>query len=219
MLSLTPVPRKKRRKNRNARSDTNPRWPLWACSLTLIAIGVLAYTNSFHGVFIFDDLDIPKNLSIRTLLPPWDALFGIANVSRPLIGLSLAINYAISGLEVWSYHLLNLLIHLAAALTLFGIVRRTLIGPRLAERFGRHATTLSLAIAMIWLVHPLQTESVTYIIQRGESLMGMLYLLTLYCVIRGADSDRSRLWYAAAVAACAGGMLSKQVMATAPIVV
>jgi tetratricopeptide (TPR) repeat protein len=214
------VARKKKRKGKDpkSRSTTNPH-PALACALALAAIGTLVYVNSFHGIFIFDDLDIPKNLSIRTLWPPWGALFDASNVSRPLIGLSLAINYAISGLDVWSYHLLNLSIHLAAGLTLFGIIRRTLINPRLTEKFGRHATLLALSIALIWLVHPLQTQSVTYIIQRGESLMGLFYLLTLYCVIRGADSQRNGLWYAAAVAACACGMLSKQVMVTAPIVV
>jgi tetratricopeptide (TPR) repeat protein len=214
------VARKKKRKGKDpkSRSTTNPH-PALACALALAAIGTLVYVNSFHGIFIFDDLDLPKNLLIRTLWPPWGALFDASNVSRPLIGLSLAINYAISGLDVWSYHLLNLSIHLAAGLTLFGIIRRTLINPRSTEKFGRHATLLALSIALIWLVHPLQTQSVTYIIQRGESLMGLFYLLTLYCVIRGADSQRNGLWYAAAVAACACGMLSKQVMVTAPLVV
>jgi tetratricopeptide (TPR) repeat protein len=215
------VARKKKKKSKDHKhlSRAQPHWPTLACTIVLLAVGITAYINSFHGIFIFDDLDVPKNLSIRTLWPPWGALFDVANVSRPLIGLSLAINYAISGLDVWSYHLLNLSIHLAAGMTLFGIVRRTLINPRLADQFGRHATLPALAIALIWLVHPLQTQSVTYIIQRGESLMGLSNLLTLYCVIRGADSRRSGLWYAAAVASCACGMLSKQVMVTAPLVV
>ena len=66
---------------------------------------------------------------------------------------------------------------------------------------------------------PLQTESVTYIIQRTEALVGLFYLLTLYCVIRGATSRRSMSWYAAAVAACLLGMATKEVMATAPVIV
>lgn len=222
---LRPVTRtgKRRRTQKVARASRRPgrrsNWSAWCAPLVLIAIGTLAYINSFRGVFIFDDLDLPKNLSTQVLWPPWSALFGAANVNRPLIGLSLAINYAISGFDVWSYHLLNLMIHLLAGLALFGIVRRTLLNPRLSGRFGAHSTALALAIALIWLAHPLQTQSVTYIIQRGESLMGMFYLVTLYCVIRGAASPRSRLWYSAAVAACLGGMLSKQVMVTAPVVV
>jgi tetratricopeptide (TPR) repeat protein len=190
----------------------------WLPQVALVTVAAFAYANSFRGVFIFDDLDIPKNIGTVTLWPPWAALSG-PNLSRPLIGLSLAINYVVSGFDVWSYHFLNLTIHLIAGLALFGIVRRTLLNPRLSDRFGRHSTGLALVIALVWLVHPLQTQSVTYIIQRAESLMGMFYLLTLYCVIRGADSQNSRPWYVAAVVACAAGMLSKQVMVTAPIVI
>ena len=69
------------------------------------------------------------------------------------------------------------------------------------------------------VLHPLQTQGVTYVIQRSESLMGLFYLLTMYCVIRGADSRRSALWYAGATACCWLGMGSKAVMVTGPVVV
>ena len=138
---------------------------------------------------------------------------------RPLANLSFAVNYAIGKLAVPSYHAGNLLIHLLAALTLFGIIRRTLLLPALRDRFGPASTALAAAAALIWALHPLQTESVTYLVQRAESLMGLCYLLTLYSVIRGASSERPRPWYAAAVALCALGMGAKEVMASAPIVV
>jgi len=75
--------------------------------------------------------------------------------------------------------------------------------------------------ALLWTLHPLQTESVTYIVQRAESLMGLFYLLTVYCFIRGAgaDSRRHRLWFALCVAACLLGMATKEVMASAPLIV
>ena len=138
---------------------------------------------------------------------------------RPLVCLTLALNYALGGLEPWSYHVVNLAIHACAALVLFGIVRRTLQGPRLRERFGTPANGLAAAIAILWAVHPMQTESVTYVIQRMESLMGLFLLLTLYCVIRGHDSPRRLWWFAGAVACCALGMATKEGMATAPIIV
>ena len=72
-------------------------------------------------------------------------------------------------------------------------------------------------IAIVWTVHPLQTESVTYTIQRAESLMGLCYLLTLYCMLRGAASAHRGRWYLAAVIACWLGMGSKEVMVTAPL--
>ncbi len=189
----------------------------WLPAATIAVAGVLAYANSFQGQFVFDDHNSIENASLHQLWPPWPALFAPENVHRPLVSLSLAINYAISGYQVWSYHLVNLLIHLAAAAALFGIVRRTLLSDRLRARFAARADALALAVALVWMIHPLQTQAVTYIIQRCESLMGMFYLLTLYCAIRGLESPRKRLWNAAAIAACAAGMLSKQVMVTAPL--
>src|SRR5437016_11907184 len=101
---------------------------------------------------------------------------------------------------------------------MFGIVRRTLQGPRLRDRFGTQASGRAAAVAVCWAVHPLQTESVTYIIQRTESLMGLFLLLTLYCVIRGHDSPRRSWWYATAVICCALGMGSKEGMVIAPVI-
>jgi protein O-mannosyl-transferase len=187
--------------------------------LLILMAGILAYLTSFQGDFAFDDHYYISKPFISHLWPPWTSMFAPETVSRPLIGLSLAINYAISGTNVWSYHLFNLLIHLFAALALFGIVRRTLLTERLREDYGKAATSLALAVALIWVVHPLNTQAVTYIIQRCESLMGMFYLLTLYCAIRSFDAKQKRWWYAGAIAACTAGVLSKQVMVTAPLMV
>ena len=139
-------------------------------------------------------------------------------VGRPVPNLSLAVNYAIGGLNVEGYHVVNLAIHILAALALFGLVRRTLLLPALVERFGSASTGLALAVALVWALHPLQTESVTYIIQRAEALVGLFYLLTLYCLLRGATSARTWVWYAATVGTCAMGMASKEVMVSAPLV-
>jgi len=157
----------------------------------MVVFAALAvYHNSFSGPFIFDDRRaITENLTIRH---PWSALAppstGGGVIGRPLVNLSLALNYAVGGLKVWGYHATNLAIHILAGLTLFGIVRRTL----LRQGYGGHtllrldsATALAFTVALLWVVHPLQTESVTSIIQRTESLMGLFYLLTLYCFIRG----------------------------------
>ncbi|MGB2987435.1 MAG: glycosyltransferase family 39 protein, partial [Phycisphaerae bacterium] len=184
--------------------------------ILLVLSGLIVYLNSFAGVFIFDDtVHILESERIRHLWPPWDLLAR----RRPTLELSLAVNYAIGGLGVWGYHAFNLAVHVLAGLTLFGIARRTLMHERCRDRLGQASHWLALTIALIWLVHPLQTQSVTYIIQRSESLMGLFYLLTLYCVIRGAESPLRYRWYLAAVIACALGMGSKAVMVTAPLVV
>jgi tetratricopeptide (TPR) repeat protein len=157
----------------------------------IVAAAVAAYHHSFAGPFVYDDLGaIVANQTIRQLWPLGQVLspppHGQTVSGRPLLNLSLAINYAIGGLDVRGYHVTNLLIHVAAALLLFGILRRTFLLPALCDRFGSAAVGLALASALLWTVHPLQTESVTYVVQRGESLMGFFYLLTLYCIIRGA---------------------------------
>jgi len=211
----------------------------------VVAAGLLAYSNSFTGGYFWGDVgSIPMNPTIRQLWPIWQPLSppradqiapGLTVQGRPIINLSLAINYALGGYNVWGYHALNLIVHILAGLTLLGIVRRTLLTPTLRARFGAAADELALATAVLWTVHPLQTESVTYIIQRAESIMGLFYLLTLYCFIRGTESPpigngewemgngswgrRSRLWYGLSVTACALGMGSKESMATAPVMV
>jgi len=192
--------------------------------LVLIAAGILVYANSFSGAFVFDDeKSIVLNPRIKQLWPPWEAMKAppeIALRDRPVVSLTLAINDALGGLDVWGYHAFNLSVHILAALILFGIVRRTLLNPVLRSRYGDAATSLAFSATLLWLVHPLQTESVTYIIQRSESLCGLFYLLTLYCFIRGSDSRfRNRAWYAFSVIFCALGMGTKAVMVTAPLMV
>ena len=186
--------------------------------------GLLVYTNSFHVPFILDDVDaIPENPSIRQLRPISRVLSppgeGQAVQRRPVVNLSLAVNYATGGLRVEGYHVFNLAVHILAGLVLFGVIRRTLLCGRLRERFGRDSWALALICSLIWLVHPLQTEAVTYIIQRTELLAGLFYLLSLYCVIRGSGTTGPALWYTAAIISCLLGMGSKEIVVSAPLVI
>ncbi|MGA2605090.1 MAG: hypothetical protein ABSG14_12755, partial [Verrucomicrobiia bacterium] len=189
----------------------------------IIAAGIGAYHNSFRGPFILDDVSsILENPHIRHLWPIGEALSPSANSmvgGHPVVNLSLAVNYALGGLAVWGYHALNLTIHILAALTLYGIVRRTLLRPVLEAHFGASGEWVALAVAVLWAVHPLQTEAVTYLSERGESLMGLFYLLTLYGFIRGVESPGHGRWFVLSVVACALGMATKEVMVTAPLMV
>ncbi len=188
----------------------------WPFALLAI-LAVIAYRNSFSVPFLFDDFDaIVYNPHVHHLWPLW--YVGDQSV-RPLTDLSFAANYVAHGLEVEGYHVVNLAIHWLAAVTLLAVVRRTLRLESLRPRFGNAATWLATVIAALWLVHPLQTESVTYLAQRAESLMGLWYVLTLYAVIRGAQAPRPERWYGAAVVACGLGMATKSVMVSAPLVV
>src|SRR5262249_52984711 len=117
-----------------------------------------------------------------------------------------------------SFHATNLAIHVAAGLLLYGIVRRTLLLPRLRERWGTRATAVAFAAALLWIVHPIETKAVTYVVQRIESLAGALSLLALYSALRVATGGSKR-WFALAVLASASAMGTKETAAAIPIVV
>jgi tetratricopeptide (TPR) repeat protein len=191
--------------------------------LIVIAAGLAAYGGSFGGPFIFDDVDsITNNPYIRRLWPPsylWSAPLRSTVAGRPVVGLSLAVNYALGGLDVRGYHVFNLVAHLLCAALLFGLVRRTLRQAVFEQRREHPGDWLAAAVALIWVVHPLLTESVTYVIQRTELLMALFCLLTLYCAIRGWRSNRRFVWFSAAVLACALGIASKEAAVVAPLLV
>ena len=180
--------------------------------------GAAVYLSSFGGVFQFDDIPaLLDNPSIRSLWPPWGPFatpHGALTVSgRPLLNASFALNWAASGASPWSYHLANLAVHLGAALLLYGILRRTLEGQDV-----RSARGSALAVALLWCVHPLTTESVTYVVQRAESLMGFFVLLCLYGFVRYAASG-DRRWQVLSVAASLAAVATKEVGVVAPVIV
>ncbi len=191
-------------------------------AVVIVGAGVLAYSNTFSVPFIYDDLgDIVENPAVHGFrdaqkepLSPG----GVNLTSRPVADLTFAANYALDGLNVRGYHVVNLLIHVLGALALFGVVRRTLTSAGLRERFLPHATSLAFVVALLWLVHPLQTESVTYIVHRYESLLGLFFLLTLYAAIRGMESGKPG-WFVASVLLSALGMATKERMVVAPVIV
>jgi protein O-mannosyl-transferase len=195
----------------------------WAAILVISLAIAVVYRGTLAAPLIYDDrLWITWNPAIQqigslsaVLSPdPGSVVYG-----RPLLSLSLALNYAISGNNAWSYHLANLGIHILAALALFGVVRRTLAYRPAMFPSESDRTTAAFAVALLWAVHPLQTESVTYVIQRAESLMGLFYFLTLYCFIRGDQSPGARAWHLLSILCCLMGMATKEVMVTAPLIV
>ena len=211
----------KRQASPQVKASVAPEPPAWmrperVIAMLLVAAGMAAYSNTFRVPFIYDDrYHIVESARIRQLWPPWHIL---THSSRPVLHLSLAVNYALGGLNPVGYHLFNLAFHVMAGLVLFGIVRRSFASVGLKP--GNAATWMAGLIALIWLVHPIQTESVTYTIQRSESLMGMFYLLTLYCVIRMADSRQTVWWGVAATVSLLCGVGSKGgVILTAPVVI
>jgi len=199
-----------------ANSRGPSRRQVYLAAALLVGAGILAYANSLTGAFVFDDLPaIRDNVTIRRLWPPLAPLSPPANTGiggRPLANLSFALNYATTGLDVRGFHVGNLLLHLGSTLVLLGLLRRT-------PPFATQGAVWPAAAALLWCVHPLGTAAVNWLSQRTELLMGFLYLFSLYAFLRGAGPGGARGWLAASVAACALGMLSKEVIVTAPVLI
>ncbi len=186
----------------------------WAVPLVLAVAGILVYLNALPAPFVLDDQPwILLNPRIRDL---GNFIEILTATNRPVLELTLALNYAIGGNNPAVYHATNIAIHVPAGFVLYGLVRRTLLLPVFQERFKRSAIGLAATISLLWLVHPMNTQAVTYTIQRGESLMGLCYLLTIYGLARYATS-KNLLWAVIAVVACWIGAGVKEVIATAPL--
>ncbi|MCX5661607.1 MAG: tetratricopeptide repeat protein [Planctomycetota bacterium] len=192
-------------------------------SLLIVALGVVAYCQSFHVPLIFDDLPaIRENAHLRQLWPlrvpltaPPESPLG----ARPVTSLSFAVNYALGGYNVTGYHVVNLGLHLLSALLLMGLLRRTFQTPALRDRVGGAGPTLAAIVAAVWVVHPLNSEAVVYTLQRTELLVSLFYLLTLRFAVRRFEGGRAWLWTPLTILACALGMGSKEIMVAAPLLV
>lgn len=189
----------------------------------VIAAGLLAYANSFSVPFMRDDIaSIQMNPTTGRLWPPqWlTSPPGMGNTvhGRPILNLSFALNRALFGHTPASYHAVNLAIHLANALLLFTILGRLLPNP---PRSSLRVPGAAFFIALLFLLHPLQTEAVTYLVQRAESLAAFFVLLTLFALLRhaadGGTPPTRRRWAALALLSCAAGMATKEIVVATPL--
>ena len=187
--------------------------------LLLVVVVWLAHGRSLRGGFVFDDkLSILDNPSIRSLSSIGTVLRGnkfTTVAGRPLLNLSLAVNYAWGGIHPGGYRLFNYGVHAAGAFVLFCLLRRILAAfPQTAAA----ASPLALAISVLWSVHPLTINAVSYIVQRGESLTSLCYLAVLWSFVKGVQTSQRR-WFVASVLAAWLGSLTKEIIATVPLTV
>jgi tetratricopeptide (TPR) repeat protein len=189
----------------------------------IVLAGVLVYWNTLSNPLIFDDHPtIVANPQIRewwNLPQVFAAEQGSPVAGRPLVSWTLAINYALGGLEPTGFHIGNIAIHIGCGLLIFALVRRTLLRPELMVRFAGAEANIAFAAALLWTLHPLNTEVVDYTSQRTEGLMALFYLLTIYACIRALEPARTGAWIVAAVVCSALGMACKEPMATVPLMV
>lgn len=179
----------------------------WAVAVCFAVFVIIMYLPSINGPFIFDDvLTIKQNVLFQLRELHLGSLvragFESAHRSRPLANISLALNYFFSQEETRGYHAVNMLIHLLTGISLFYFLKTTLSLPLLSSEKQDNPTGLAFSAALLWLVNPLQTQAVSYIVQRMSSMAALFFVLSLLLYARGrlADGARRLLFFAG----CAG---------------
>ncbi|MBI5845385.1 MAG: tetratricopeptide repeat protein [Deltaproteobacteria bacterium] len=192
---------------------------IWAAVLAAV-IG-LAYSNTLNVPFLHDDLaNIVENPGIQHIFPIFGSSGVYSLLYRPIAELSFSLNYAAGGLSVTGYHLANIFIHIASALTLFALIRLTIArSPAFSGRLADKATPVAFFAALLWGAHPLNTMAVTYIVQRCESMAGLFYLLTLYGAALSSFGKKPILGFLVAIPAFFLGLGTKEILITAPVIV
>ena len=193
--------------------------------LVLLAVAVIfIYAETLSGPFIFDDRNnIRDNPHIRISQITWSGLTSAAVDSpshhRPVANISFALNYYMHGYNVVGFHAVNIIIHIISGILLYFLVQTTFRTPALQSRYERYKW-ISFFSAAIWLFHPLQTQSVSYIVQRMNSLAAMFYILSFLCYAQLRVHPQDRRKWALLSGCILAGMLAlgtKENAATLPL--
>lgn len=163
------------------------------CAAVIALLGLIVYSDSLRGPFVFDDVPIIVNDPIIRSI---GGLFADPVHSRLVGYLTFALNYRISGFNVTGYHLFNIAVHMVSAVMVFWVVLLTFRTPFFQTRRTGEASHISEAITialfsgLIFVAHPVQTQAVTYIVQRFASLATLFFLLSIimYAKWRLTDS-------------------------------
>ncbi|MEK7308910.1 MAG: tetratricopeptide repeat protein [Nitrospirota bacterium] len=190
---------------------------------SIFLLGTLIYSNALYSSFHLDDIpSIVDNSAIRNILNLqsiwsfWPARF--------ITYVSVALNYHLSQLNVFSYHLFNLTVHLSSAILVWWFMLLTFSTPAMVgQKITKHAKLIAFFAGLVFLTHPIQTQAVTYIIQRAASLTALFYLacLSLYVKSRLLQQQRgnlvvSRLFYCGSLIAVVMAMFTKEMAITLP---
>jgi protein O-mannosyl-transferase len=187
----------------------------------IFCLGILVYSNTFLCSFHFDDLpSIVGNLSIRNihhLQAIWNFL-----PRRFILYLSIALNYHFNGLNVFGYHLFNLAVHLVSAVLVWWLTILTFSTPAMkGQRIASHAGIIALFAGLVFVAHPIQTQAVTYIVQRAASMAAMFYLASLCLYVKSrCHCERSEaIFYTGSFITAILAMFTKETAITLPLMI
>lgn len=162
-------------------------------SLILVLAALLVYSNTFKSSFQFDDdFFIVNNLSIRDIGNLKLIWKGVLSQPSRFVGFyTFALNYHFNKLNVFGYHFVNILIHVCSGFCLWWFVMLLLKTPKLrGETIAGYSSVVGFLIALLFIVHPCQTQAVTYISQRFSSLATLFYIMTLCFYLRGRSEQK-----------------------------
>ncbi|GBE05734.1 MAG TPA: tetratricopeptide repeat protein [Nitrospirae bacterium] len=203
--------------------------------LLIILLSLIAYSNTFHSPFQFDDVRVivenPIIKDIQFFVEPSKAkafpgAFGYDALNTRFIGyLTFALNYKIGGLDVTGYHIVNLLIHISVAVLIYFFILLSFRTPVLSESPLRaYQVQIAVFTALLFACHPVQTQAVTYIWQRVTSLAALLYMLSLtayikYRLINGRASLKSLFFYLICILSAVTAMKTKETAIMLPVTI
>lgn len=201
--------------------------------LLIILVGVLCYSNTFHVPMILDDegsiqLHTPVHGLANYFAEGWPGYTFLPN--RAFGYLTFAINFELGGLNLPGYHLVNIAIHICTGLLVYSFIRLTFRTPYMqhARIQPGFANVFAFVVALFFICHPIQTQAVTYIVQRLTSMTAMFYLAALVCYLRwrmpsgdGRSDTPAKMisWYILALAATLLAMKTKEISITLPVMI
>ena len=189
----------------------------WFVLLLIATLGLAIYGNTFHAGFHLDDVNnIVDNPAIK-YWSHWDSIWASAK-TRFITQLSIALNYRFGKLNVVGYHLANIAIHVLCSILVYQLLRLTFRTPTMPKRPAEEIDLLSLGASLIFLTHPIQTQSVTYIIQRAASLATLFYLAALVFYVQFRLEQKTENYWLALLATLLA-MFTKPIAFTLPVAI
>jgi tetratricopeptide (TPR) repeat protein len=164
-------------------------------ALALICVcGVIIYFATVHSPFIYDDAHAIEDNPYIKNLSKFQQMVGVQNIfNRSILLFTFSVNHAIGQLDVFGYHLINLMLHLCVGIMLYFLTMEllTIENPALTQTFQR----LPLAVSLIHIFNPINVESVTYLSSRSSVLVTLFYLSSFYLFIRFVNSkEKKKKW-------------------------
>jgi len=166
--------------------------------ITVLVIILATYSNTFDASFHFDDeSNLVSNKSLHLTTLDWESIkktffadvSGNGRMYRPVACFTLALNYYFGKDQVFGYHLVNVSIHILASIFLFLFLYETLNLPFVKAKYGPNSYFISLLATVLWAINPVQTQAVTYIVQRMASMAAMFYIMSMFFYLKGRISE------------------------------